>query len=729
MSEKEDVFEQLKKYKELLDSGIITQDEFNDVKKKLLNLETSNKETSKPEEPKNDNATKKVEKPKLFEIFLDSVMFGSYPKTKIIDYNLVLKLNELVNYSIDGYKDVEYNGERYRGVSGEQINWYKYEKLFWNIVDTKNTKLLLQCSSVIDRQMFGVRLEDIEAFPYEQSRIRKWLNRIFYNTAFNEEEKKLIKDAYLFDKNSITEFPVEKKESKIIKLMDKISLPNIYMFDNKKLSSSILYSITDYAKTDNKLLSFVLRDSVFITRENRYEAYQTYIHTDGSFRNWHFSNKIEKYVSPCLWIDTKNSDSNEELWFPESEKDIKKYQEQEQKRLEEEKKRLEEIKRKEAADKFGDIFSNILKDVKFDFNQLEQNAKKKADLENSIIIPDGTTNISDSVLNNANSKKLRTVANVLIPSTVTKMETIWSFGINQGGLILSEELIISNVYYDGTIAQWVSIVMEYRENNPLCGKQAVNFYIKDDNGTVQFNDKKYTLVNNIDFPEVDKIKNGVSLYSLFGVNFKKTIYEGAEYIGPNDNPYLILFKNLDNPNNLIISDKCQLIYTDASRGCNNVRNLNIPLSVLFIYPNAFRGCMKLLTLDISYNIFCFSYVIIYDSAFYGCISLSKVDLSRVNKIEKNAFYDTNLSTIDIPDNCVFDYYSFSNFDNKIKVKNYEEYLNKNNFNKSTGITLLLTEKQIENINTIIEKRKLKKIYKLKKKEVKNTNIFNEFFKL
>ena len=207
----------------------------------------------------------------------DTITFGSYPQTKMTNETLVAALNGLAGglpgrteddygwtsykyYHGTGeqykttneedymwYKDVTYEGERYRGVYFSQYRpdlttrqigvdrsysfmptntfqyrneyrktvayWFRYEPIQWRVMEEKNGSALLIADVIIDSQAYldvaeyvglddhsnsiymnsndGVP-EETYANNYMYSSIRKWLNDTFYNTAFTALQKELI---------------------------------------------------------------------------------------------------------------------------------------------------------------------------------------------------------------------------------------------------------------------------------------------------------------------------------------------------------------------------------------------------------------------------------------------------------------------------------------------------------------------------------------------------------
>ena len=135
------------------------------------------------------------------------------------------------------YIDIEEDGERYRGVyfnsfrpyntdfqsfadnsyqdeyvyTTSVVYWFKYEHISWTILNENSTDktALILCDMIIDAQAYqdvdeynnntgkhyntstGVP-DETYANNYAYSTIRKWLNEIFYTTAFNELQKRII---------------------------------------------------------------------------------------------------------------------------------------------------------------------------------------------------------------------------------------------------------------------------------------------------------------------------------------------------------------------------------------------------------------------------------------------------------------------------------------------------------------------------------------------------------
>lgn len=192
----------------------------------------------------------------------DIIEFGSYPQSKITDSDLIAKIEAAgksiswvdYNYYIgtgtsdDGnmkpvggmmlYKDIPYNGSKYRAVKINQyrpyrtgntssetyqydngynkgnIYYFKYEPLSWRILDPSEGYVM--CNQIIDSQAYqnfiyynGSEYYNSEACEnyasdWVTSSLRQWLNNSFYKTAFSAEEKSQIGTSHLENKSIIS---------------------------------------------------------------------------------------------------------------------------------------------------------------------------------------------------------------------------------------------------------------------------------------------------------------------------------------------------------------------------------------------------------------------------------------------------------------------------------------------------------------------------------------------
>lgn len=164
------------------------------------------------------------------------IYFGSYPQSKVSDSETLQTLNSSVNnpkkdtsgwtnydYYVNGkksncmyFQDVTIDAQKYRGVyikfyrpryttyasddafqdnngyEKGQVYWFKYEQIQWSIVKKEGGKATIVCNMIIDSQQFDFEQYERAESNYKESTIRKWLNREFFNKAFNSLQRQLI---------------------------------------------------------------------------------------------------------------------------------------------------------------------------------------------------------------------------------------------------------------------------------------------------------------------------------------------------------------------------------------------------------------------------------------------------------------------------------------------------------------------------------------------------------
>ena len=175
------------------------------------------------------------------------LLFGSYPQSEVTGEAITSALTAAAGslptesdgsdwtsygYYINGsvsnymwYIDLEYSGEKYRGVYFTQyrpyyttnsssagnshqdnngyntstVYWFKYEPIKWRILSESNGEALILCESIIDSQEYyksasnrTINGQTVYANNYAESNIRAWLNDTFYRAAFTDLQKQLI---------------------------------------------------------------------------------------------------------------------------------------------------------------------------------------------------------------------------------------------------------------------------------------------------------------------------------------------------------------------------------------------------------------------------------------------------------------------------------------------------------------------------------------------------------
>ncbi|MBQ9714646.1 MAG: hypothetical protein IJV83_04940 [Clostridia bacterium] len=299
-----------------------------------------------------------------------TVNFGSYPQTRVMDEELTALLLETVDetpsegsekwisygYYADGeneteymwycdviHEDVKYRAvyfEEYRpnhtfapssvncqqenGYEVELVYWFQWEALNWIVLEEGDGSAFLHCNSIIDAQEYYshrdnrvINGEKIYANNYKQSNIRKWLNEIFYETAFTAAEQRYIQSTLLdnsekstnpngnplYWNNGVNEYACEDTEDKVFLLSyEEITNP-AYGFEGaaKDRNSS------DYAKSQGcyfyRLTGTVKYVSPWWLRSPFYghdDAVQNLDYYNEN--NYYYVHYTECGVCPALWL-------------------------------------------------------------------------------------------------------------------------------------------------------------------------------------------------------------------------------------------------------------------------------------------------------------------------------------------------------------------------------------------------------------------------------------------
>ena len=174
-----------------------------------------------------------------------TITYGLYPQTFVDDSSLVSVLDSLTTQETNGW--YLYDNNYYAKVSASPYKsgykfdknisitkgrtyWFKCEPIVWNILSYSNGEYYILSSVLLDAQGYAY-----SSNSYVNSKIRKWINNDFYNSAF------ALNDEYILS-------TIINSDSEI---NDKVFLPSYsdYINTGYGFSSSASSSNTRYCKT------------------------------------------------------------------------------------------------------------------------------------------------------------------------------------------------------------------------------------------------------------------------------------------------------------------------------------------------------------------------------------------------------------------------------------------------------------------------------------------------
>lgn len=139
------------------------------------------------------------------------VEFGSYPQTELAQKDID---DNVINANYDENNNAELNDDGkifiHREKSGEEYKYYYIEPVKWKIIEVTDTEVMLWSDKVLDASSFSEQESDV--YLWSDSGLREWLNGDFYDVAFNDEEKELVRVRNYTNYKSAFGYPMSEKD-------------------------------------------------------------------------------------------------------------------------------------------------------------------------------------------------------------------------------------------------------------------------------------------------------------------------------------------------------------------------------------------------------------------------------------------------------------------------------------------------------------------------------------
>ena len=214
---------------------------------------------------------------------------------------------------------------------------------------------------------------------------------------------------------------------------------------------------------------------------------------------------------------------------------------------------------------------------------------------NEVILPDEIKYISSSLFYSC-----KALVNIALPNSVSRIydnaftncTALTNFKMPKDIMRIETDAFnnctnLTNVYFDGTIEDWCNYEPGSNNSNPMY--YANYFYLKDDNGDIDFEGRKYSLLTDLELSDSIDKTNAYQFYN---------------------------FKCLEK---LIIDEGVNVIGQCSFSNCISLKTITLPGILEELGEKAFSNCEALKDIYLSKNI-----KAIGSSVFYNCTSLENV---------------------------------------------------------------------------------------------------------
>lgn len=252
----------------------------------------------------------------------DYVYFGSYPQTEVNEKALT---KEIINAEYDKNGDAWVNNVKYRRISKSDTNnkeyfgdhkyrYFKWERIKWRVLHKNDSTLFVVADQGIDCKDYHTLGADIS---WEDSTIRQWLNKDFYDSAFSKDEQKAIVKQKIQNKDNSnygTNGGNNTKDKVFLLSMEEVVNQEYGFCERDDLKSSThMVQVSDYAHAMGAYANsncyqgngwWWLRSSGYTTFHAVYVGCYGLVRLDGDYID-----AYDKTCVPALYLDVSS-----ELW-------------------------------------------------------------------------------------------------------------------------------------------------------------------------------------------------------------------------------------------------------------------------------------------------------------------------------------------------------------------------------------------------------------------------------
>ncbi|MBQ8595351.1 MAG: hypothetical protein IJ406_05310 [Oscillospiraceae bacterium] len=174
---------------------------------------------------------------------------------------------------------------------------FYYEEIEWLVLEKNENKILAVTKNCIDSMPINPKFGNIS---WEKSKIRKWLNGVFFDKVFTEKEKKMIVLSEIENpKNKIYGKTDGNKTKDRVFLLSIEEAESFFSSDEERIARATDFAVQNGTKTDGEgNCIWWLRTSGIDSKRFAVVSNAGYIYEIGTYADFG-----ERGIRPAMWID------------------------------------------------------------------------------------------------------------------------------------------------------------------------------------------------------------------------------------------------------------------------------------------------------------------------------------------------------------------------------------------------------------------------------------------